>query len=154
MFISNNLLKLFYNFMLSGMPALTVNPINKNILHAPFLVNSYSTYINYKLDYCEYNTIKHFLRKHDNNFDLLDTAVFKGGNKEFFLSINIYNCTSPVFDFLIDDPATRCEINTYVVDKNNLKGTLILDYVSNTLSLDPDNLFKTKGNIKFEKKKI
>ena len=46
MFIPNQFLRFFYNFMLSGMPVLTVNPINKNILHAPFLVNSYSTYIN------------------------------------------------------------------------------------------------------------
>ena len=73
-------------------------------------------------------------------------------DKEYFISINIYNCTSPVFDFLTDGPATRCEINTYVVDKNNLKGTLIMDYISNIISLDPDNLFKKKGNIKFEKK--
>ena len=26
-----------------------------------------------------------------------------------------------------------------------------MDYLSNTLSLDPDNLFKIKGNIKFKK---
>ena len=63
MFVSNNLLKLFYNFMLIGMPSLTTNPINKNILHAPFLVNSYSTYINYRLNNNQYNRIKHFLRE-------------------------------------------------------------------------------------------
>ena len=151
MYISNNILKVFYNFMLSGLPIITTNPINKNVLHAPFLVNSYSTYINYKLDNNQYNRIKHFLRENDNNFDILDTSIIRQTDKEFFLSINIYNCTSPVFDFLTDEPATRCEINTYVVDKNNMKGTLIMDYVSNTLSLDPDNLFKRKGNIKFKK---
>ncbi len=153
MFISNHFLKLFYNFMLGGMPALTSNPINKNILHAPFLVNSYSTYINYRLNNNQYNRIKHLLRTNDNNFNMEDTAILKKTEKEYFISINIYNCTSPVFDFLTDGPATRCEINTYVVDKNNLKGTLIMDYVSNIISLDPDNLFKKKGNIKFEKKK-
>ena len=152
MFVSNSFLKLFYNFMLGGMPSLTANPINKNVLHAPFLVNSYSTYINYRLNNNQYNRIKHFLRENDNNFDMLDTAILKKTNREYFLSINIYNCTSPVFDFLTDGPATRCEINTYVVDKNDLKGTLIMDYVSNVISLDPDNLFKKKGNIKFEKK--
>lgn len=152
MFVSNSFLKLFYNFMLGGMPSLTANPINKNVLHAPFLVNSYSTYINYRLNNNQYNRIKHFLRENDNNFDMLDTAILKKTNREYFLSINIYNCTSPVFDFLTDGPATRCEINTYVVDKNDLKGTLIMDYVSNVVSLDPDNLFKKKGNIKFEKK--
>ena len=152
MFIPNKFLKFFYNFMLSGMPSLMVNPVNKNILYAPFLVNSYSTYINFQLNNNQYNRIKHFLRTNDNNFDILDTSILKKTNKEYFISINIYNCTSPVFDFLTDGPATRCEINTYVVDKNNLKGTLIMDYVSNIISLDPDNLFKKKGNIKFEKK--
>lgn len=151
MFVSNNLLKLFYNFMLGGMPSLTANPINKNILYAPFLVNSYSTYINYKLNNNQYNKIKHLLRENNNNFDILDTSLLKKSTREYFISINIYNCSSPVFDFLTNGPATRCEINTYVVDKNNLKGTLIMDYVSNILSLDPDNLFKKKGNIKFEK---
>ena len=152
MFINNNFLKLFYNFMLSGMPSLTANPINKNVLHAPFLVNSYSTYINYQLNNNQYYKIKEFISKNNNNFNMLDTAILKQTNKQYFLSINIYNCTSPVFDFLTEESATRCEINTYVIDKNNLKGTLIMDYVSNVISLDPDNLFKKKGNIKFEKK--
>jgi len=150
MFIPNKFLKFFYNFMLSGMPSLMVNPVNKNILYAPFLVNSYSTYINFQLNNNQYNRIKHFLRTNDNNFDILDTSILKKTNKEYFISINIYNCTSPVFDFLTDGPATRCEINTYVVDKNNLKGTLIMDYESNILSLDPTNLFKMGGNINFE----
>lgn len=153
MYIPNNLLKLFYNFMLSGMPSLMSNPINKNILHAPFLVNSYSTYINYRLDNKQYNKINDYLMEQNNNFNMMDTAIIKKTDKEYYLSINIYNCTSPIFDFLTNEPATRCEINTYVVDKNNVKGTLIIDYVSNILSLDPDNLFKCAGNINFKKEK-
>ena len=150
MFIPNNFLKMFYNFMLVGMPTLTSNPLNKNVLHAPFLVNSHSTYINYRLDENQYNKINTFIGGND-KFKLLDTAIFKKTSREYYLSINIYNCTSPAFDFLTNEPATRCEINTYVVDNNNLKGTLIMDYVSNILSLDPDNLFKKAGNIKFNK---
>ena len=137
--------------MLFNMPSLTSNPINKNILHAPFLVNSYSTYINYRLNNIQYEKIKNHFIKNDNNFNMLDTSLLKEANEEYFLSINIYNCSSPIFDFLTDGPATRCEINTYVVDNNDLKGTLIMDYVSNVLSLDPDNLFKKIGIIKFEK---
>ena len=30
---SNQFLKFFYNALLTGMPSLTYNPINKNILH-------------------------------------------------------------------------------------------------------------------------
>ena len=150
--IPNNLLKMFYNFMLVGMPSLMSNPSNKNVLHAPFLVNSYSTYINYRLDNNQYTKIREYLKNNNNNnFDMLDTAIIKKENKEYFLSINIYNCSSPVFDFLTNDYSTRCEINTYVKDKNNLKGTLILDYVSSIISLDPDNLFKIGGKINFKR---
>lgn len=151
MFISNNFLKLFYNFMLSGMPIVLNNPINKNILHAPFLVDSHSTYINYRLNDEQYNTINNNLKKY-NNFDMSTTSIASKTNKEYFLSINIYNCTSPIFDYIDNDSSTRCELNTYVIDKkNNLKGTLIMDYVSSMLSLDPDNLFKKKGIINFKK---
>ena len=45
-----NFLKFFYNALLTGMPSLTYNPFNKNILHSPFNVNEYSTYINYRLN--------------------------------------------------------------------------------------------------------
>lgn len=152
MFVSNKFLKLFYNFMLSGMPIVLNNPINKNILHAPFSVESYSTYINYKLNQEEYNKINNYLKK-DNNFEMLSTSIYSNSKKQYFLSINIYNCTSPMFDYINnDDFSTRCELNTYVIDKkNNLKGTLIMDYVSSMLSLDPDNLFKKKGSINFQR---
>jgi len=152
MFVSNNFLKIFYNFMLSGMPFILNNPINKNILHAPFLVDSYSTYINYKLNNEQYNMINKYLKK-DDNFEMSTTSISSRSNKQYFLSINIYNCTSPIFDYINNnDFSTRCELNTYVIDKrNNLRGTLIMDYVSSMLSLDPDNLFKKKGFIDFKK---
>ena len=44
-FNSHTVLKLFYNALLTGLPSLTYNPFNKNTLHAPFVVNQYSTYI-------------------------------------------------------------------------------------------------------------
>ena len=63
MFINNNFLKLFYSALLTGMPSLTYNPINKNILHAPFTVNEYSTYINYKLNDYQIDSINNYLKK-------------------------------------------------------------------------------------------
>ena len=39
---------------------------------------------------------------------------------------------------------TRCELNTYVKDHNGNYGTLIIDYLSNELSMDPLNIFKSK----------
>jgi hypothetical protein len=35
MFFHNNLLKIFYSAMLTGIPSVTYNPINNNIFHAP-----------------------------------------------------------------------------------------------------------------------
>ena len=69
--------------------------------------------------------------------------------EEYMLSVNIYNCTSPLF--LNDEKeVTRCEINTYVKDNNNNYGTLIVDYLSNEISMDPVNVIKFKDNIKFQ----
>ena len=56
----------------------------------------------------------------------------------------MYNCTSPLF-FNQNAPVTRCEINTYVKTDSNEVGTVILDYTSNSLSLDPVHLYK-RGN--------
>ena len=149
MLINSKFLKLFYNALLTGMPSLTYNPINKNILHAPFTVNKYSTYINYKLDYHQIHTINKFMEER-NDLTIIPLSLINDETKDFILSINIYNCSSPIFDFITDEPSTRCEINIYV--KNNVnkeKGTLIIDYASNILSLDPENLFKLSNYVHF-----
>lgn len=150
MFINNNLLRFVYNFMLVGMPQMANNPINKNLLHAPFKVNEISTYINYRLNIEEINEINNILKK-NNNFNLIPISIINNQKKDYFLSINIYNCTSPLFNFLTKESATRCEINTYVIDKNNLEGTLIIDYLSNIISMDADNIFKLPESIAFNK---
>lgn len=150
MFLSNtNFLKFFYNALLTGMPSLTYNPINKNILHAPFTVNEYSTYINYKLNDYQIEKIDNFLKEKNNNLKLMPSSLINEKHKEYILSINIYNCSSPIFDFITDKPSTRCEINIYVNDINDEKGTLIMDYASSILSLDPENLFKQKNIVNF-----
>ena len=139
-----NFLKLFYHVLLVGLPSTVYNPINKNILHAPFIIKEESTYINYKLNNLQ---VKHLTQFLNNNFELIPVKLLNEDlTEDFFISINIYNCTSPLFDFMTDKPATRCEINTYVVDKYSNKGTIIIDYVSNLMSLDPDNIFKHSGN--------
>ena len=150
-------LKVFYNALLTGMPSLTYNPINKNILHAPFTVNEKSTYINYRLNNEQFDVINDYLNNNNinnninnnNNLVLEPSSIISDSDKDYFLSINIYNCTSPIFQFISNEPSTRCEINVYVKDKKDNKGTLITDYVSSILSLDPDNLFKSSGNINF-----
>ena len=69
----------------------------------------------------------------------------------YYLSLNIYNCTSPVF--LNDKVTTRFEINTYVNDECR-KGTLIIDYLSNELSMDPVNIFKRLSSLSYSNDKI
>lgn len=147
----NKFLQFFYNGLLFGLPSITYNPINKNVLHAPFNVNEYSTYINYKLNKKEINIINNYLIEKTNNLKLEKISIFPDDNKHYFLSVNIYNCTSPIFSFIKDEPVTRCEINTYISNNNNEIGTLILDYTSNILSMDPDNIFKQAAPTNFLK---
>ena len=147
---NNKFLKFVYNALLTGMPSLMNNPINKNILNAPFSLNEFSTYINYKLNEDQCYAINEFLESKNNGLTLAPCSILNDGSKDYYLSINIYNCTSPLFEFISSDPVTRCELNIYVQDSNNI-GTLIMDYESNILSLDPENIFKKAGNVKFNK---
>lgn len=164
MLLKKKFLKFFYNALLTGMPTLTYNPYNKNILHAPFIVNECSTYINYKLNEDQIYAINNFMKiKNNNDFELIKTSLTKtrihylynekeyylDNDKDYYLSINIYNCSSPIFNFISEDPVTRCELNVYVVNKKDEQGTMILDYASSILSLDPDNLFKQAEDTNF-----
>ena len=58
MYINKGFLKFFYNALLTGMPSLTYNPFNKNVLHAPFIVDEQSTYINFRLNNEQLNKIE------------------------------------------------------------------------------------------------
>ena len=139
------LINYVYKLFTGGFPILVHNPLSNNPFHASFLVRPQSTYINYKLDNFQYNKIKKFINSYDNNLKISDIQL-DDNTKDKFLSINIYNCSSPLFSFLGDKNITRCEINTYVIDKNtNDIGTLIMDYDSDFLSMDPVNIFKLPG---------
>ena len=152
MLINTNILKTFYTSMLFGMPSLMNNPINQNTLYSSFTVQPLSTYINFKLDKQQIDYIKDYLKKNTNNL-ILNTAKLNTHDiEDYFISVNIYNCTSPLFYMVSNEPISRCEINTYISDINNVNGTLIMDYVSNKLSLDPDNIFKNRGTLKFYNK--
>ena len=136
MLINKGVLKFVYSALLTGMPSLTYNPINKNILHAAFDVNQYSTYLNFRLNDNEINTITKFIEKNNDDFKIAKINLLENNDdKDFFLSVNIYNCSSPIFSFIDENYVTRCEVTVYVYDKNNVKSTLILDYTSNQLSL-------------------
>ena len=143
--------KTIYKGLMFGMPILTYNPINQVKLIAPFTVMPNSLYINYQLNQIQKNKIQHHIHNYNSSLDLIPISIDKNENPKYYLSLNIYNCSSPLF--LTDENMTRFEINTYV---NNGKenGTLILDYISSSLSMDPINIFKFSEIINYTKEYI
>ena len=148
------LLKFVYNGLLSGMPFIAYNPITKTPIHVPFTIKEQSTYINYKLSNIYTHELNEYIHKYDPNMDI--TPIKLLSNEEAaspYLSVNVYNCSSPIF-FNENNDITRFEINTYIRKWNSTTnsysyGTLILDYTSNELSMDPINIFKPKEDLRF-----
>lgn len=143
------LLKFVYRGLMTGMPFLVYNPYSRVNFHSPFTISPKSLYINYKLDVEQLNQLNKYVKTKTNNFDLMPISMEKAYDEklDYYISLNIYNCSSPVF--LNKDQITRFEINTYVKD-NEKKGTLIVDYMSNGLSMDPVNIFKSKDKLFYD----
>ncbi len=136
------ILKFVYQGLLTGMPLLTYNPITKNNFIAPVEIEQFSTYLNFKLNNDQVNNLNQYIHFYNNNIDIVPIKLLADDDKDNYLSINIYNCTTPIMS-QNKETITRCEINTYIYDKkNNQYGTMILDYISNTISMDPINIFK------------
>lgn len=143
-----NLLKFVYRGLLTGMPLLTYNPITKNTLNMPLTVKPYSTYLNFKLNDNQSQYLNNYISEYTDSLELVPINIFPNDKESNYLSLNIYNCSSPVF-INEEKEITRCELNTYVKDKDGNYGTLIIDYLSNELSMDPLNIFKSKEETNF-----
>jgi len=142
-------LRFIYNGILSGMPLVTYNPVTQNTLNVPLTVLPYSTYINFKLTEQQSQYLSDYIGHYSDDLELVPIPMFPLDTQSKYLSINVYNCTSPVF-MNEEQVITRCEINTYVRDrKSGALGTLIVDYLSNGLSMDPLNIFKFPDNVRF-----
>ena len=141
-----NILKFIYRGILTGMPLITYNPITKNTLNLPMTVLPYSTYINFKLDKNQTSYLNNYIKGYSSDIEIVPINLDSNGENGNYLSLNIYNCSSPAF-MNDDKETTRFEINTYVKDKNGNLGTLIIDYLSNDLSMDPVNIFKLKDDV-------
>ena len=143
------LLQFIYSCLLCGIPQYSMNPLNQNRILAELNVKPYSTYINYRLDNKQVALLNDYVKNYSQDLDIVPIKLSKYDNPHYYLSINMYNVTSPIM--MTDKDLIRCELNTYVKTSDNILGTLILDYVSNTLSMDPVNIFKKSINkIKFE----
>jgi hypothetical protein len=141
-------LRFAYHAMLAGMPSIINNPINKNTLHVPLMIEPESTYLNFKLTSAQTAYLNEYI---GSELEIIPVKLFAQDVVERnYLSINIYNCSSTVF-MNNERSTTRCEINTYVRDKMGNVGTLIIDYLSNELSMDPVNIFKVKEKTMFQR---
>lgn len=135
-----NMLKFFYKCMMVGLPQYIYNPFNNNNFLAPLSVKPYSTYVNFKLNEEQVEYLNQYITQYSDQLTLVPLKISKYEFPSYYINVNIYNCTSPIL--MSDNNIVRCEINTYVKNQDGTLGTLILDYVSNGLSLDPVNLFK------------
>ena len=131
--------KIAYNLLLSGFPTLTYNPITKRPFQGCFEIQPKSFYINFLLE--DYETLKYINTSIPDNFEPVPIILDEKGSRNYLISVNVYNVSSPLLN--TDELATRCEVNTYVRRKDDgVIGTVILDYTSNKLSMDPVNIFK------------
>ena len=149
------ILKFIQSGLLTGMPSLIYNPYTKTPLNIPLTVSEGSIYLNFRLtaQYSDY--LQKYINKYDEKLCVVPVCLLSNEESSKYLSVNVYNCSSPAF--LNGNKETlRCELNTYVQDKESGKyGTLILDYLSTDLSMDPVNLFKfppsrRDGVVKYE----
>tara|TARA_A100001015_G_scaffold319821_1_gene444025 strand:+ start:511 stop:1341 length:831 start_codon:yes stop_codon:yes gene_type:complete len=139
------LLKFVYNGLLTGLPIITYNAYTKNNFMCEFNVKPYSAYLNYKLDDYQAFKIKKIFGFEENGFEMEKISIKKNEKPNYYLSVNIYNCTLPIIP---NKDVTRLEINTYVKNNDSI-GTMILDYSSNQLSMDPVNIFKRSSDLRY-----
>lgn len=140
-------LKFVHSGLLTGMPSLLYNPFTRLSLNVPLTIQPNSLYVNFKLTKEQSTYINSYIQE-QSALELVPISLFPKEEPTNYLSVNIYNCTSPVF--LNDNlKTTRCEINTYVKDHMGNYGTIILDYLSNGLSMDPVNIFKQKDKANY-----
>jgi hypothetical protein len=144
-------LKFIYRNFVSGIPLFTYNLNSEIPFHAPFKVMPESLYINYKLNLRQRCALNSYIKQINPNLYLEPVKINIKDKPKYYISLNIYNCTSPVFMNTMG--MTRFEINTYV-NNGITKGTLIIDYLSNSLSMDPVNIYKKPVILNYNSGKI
>ena len=89
-------LKFIHSGLLTGMPSLLYNPYTKLSLNVPLTIEPNSLYINFKLSEKESTYINEYIKR-QSSLELVPISLFPNEKAANYLSINIYNCTSPVF---------------------------------------------------------
>tara|TARA_Y100000389_G_scaffold106861_1_gene103847 strand:- start:2588 stop:3361 length:774 start_codon:yes stop_codon:yes gene_type:complete len=144
--VAPKMLRFVYNTLLLGMPQMLYNPLFNTPLHIPITINEQSTYINFKLSSEQVRYLNQYVQDFDESLELIPINLYENSKPGYFISINIYNSTSPVF--MTQDNVIRCELNTYIMDNTGKKGTLILDYLSNGMSMDPVTIWQPEEFLK------
>jgi hypothetical protein len=135
-------LKFIHSGLLTGMPSLIYNPYSKTSFNIPLTISENSIYLNFRLSPQFSDYLDNYVRNYSDSLSIVPVCLFPEEEATKYLSINIYNCSSPAF-LNRNKETLRCELNTYVKDEKTGKyGTLILDYLSSGLSMDPINIFK------------
>lgn len=134
------MLKLMYRSMSLFLPPLIYNPMATNKIYIPITLKQHSTYLNYKLNHDQISNLNNYIKSYNKSLKMVPIPLYENSNAHYYLSVNIYNSTSPIFR--TDKDVIRCELNTYVIDEYGCKGTVILDYATNGPSMDPINGFK------------
>ena len=146
-----NFLKNFYRFIMVGLPQYVYNPISNNNFLAPLTVKPYSTYVNFKLDESQVDYLNRYIKEYSDDLTIVPLKISKYEFPSYYINVNVYNCTSPIL--MENDNIVRCELNTYVKSSDGVLGTVILDYISDGISLDPIHLFKKSNKISFSREK-
>ena len=84
-------LRFVYNGVLTGMPAITYNPITQNTLNVPLIVEPYSAYINLKLDNEQSSYLDNYINEYGDDLVIVPINILPREEKSKYLSINIYN---------------------------------------------------------------
>ena len=112
-------------------------------------VEPYSTYVNFKLDEYQVHYLNQYIKEYSDDLKIVPLKISKYEFPSYYINVNVYNCTSPIL--MNNKNIVRCELNTYVKNSDGTLGTVILDYISNGISLDPISLFKNPNQISFSK---
>lgn len=142
----NFLMKTLFKTMTFTLPNVINNPFRDTRLYVPIKIKPHSTYINFKLNNDQVDNLNNYVQEYNESLSLVPIQLYKDKEADYFLSINIYNSSSPVF--MTDNNIIRCELNTYVMDAYGTKGTLILDYMTDGMSMDPVSGFKKNEYLK------
>ena len=117
--VNKPLLQFIYSCLLCGVPQYSMNPINQNRILAELNVKPYSTYINYRLEKKQVGLLNSYIKEFNDEFTIVPIKINKYENPYYYLSINIYNATSPIM--MTDKDIIRCELNTYVKTNDGIK---------------------------------